>query len=318
MESFCNSEDMLAKATQLWTMLDDMAENSPESYYQFMRRQLKDAREYYAPPEPYLCLRTHILAPTEKTLFVNICKWNKVPAPSSLLDPVPFSAGKMQEVSHKSELHSILDIAFHPSVLERRNDELANKDQLIRLALRYIREHHGITLSHSYSIEPFALKGSLERMRQSLGKEQPPLAGSHKNTKKEVTLSPPGNRVAKDDSSGLTLPMKDTQPTQRCLIEEIPCTESPEECCAPDYEIATRRDANGKPLKIELKVRLPELPFISECSLSISKDDLLLECPNKYRLQLDLPELVNEAAAAATFYKNQGVLSITMPVCEQQ
>lgn len=61
MESLCHSEDLLAKATQLWTMLDDMAENSPESYRQFMQQQLTDAKQYCAPPEPYLCLETRIL-----------------------------------------------------------------------------------------------------------------------------------------------------------------------------------------------------------------------------------------------------------------
>nr|XP_020648780.1 PIH1 domain-containing protein 2 [Pogona vitticeps]XP_020648788.1 PIH1 domain-containing protein 2 [Pogona vitticeps] len=313
MESIRNSEDMLAKASQLWTMLDDMAENSPESYRQFMRQQMKEAKEYYAPPEPYLCLRTHILAPTEKILFVNICGWNRVPAPCSPSEPVSLSAGKIQEVSHPSELYSIIDIAFNPSVLERRNEDVTDKDQLIHLVLRYIEEHYDITLSPSYSRENFKLKGSLERMRQSLRKEQPPLALS-KNTKQEVTLCHLGNMVAKEDSGDLPVRRKDAQPAGRCLIEEVSCTESPEELCTPAYEIATRKDANGKPLKIELKVKLPELRRISECSLSISKDDLLLECPGKCRLQLDLPEVVNEEAATATFHKRKGVLLITMPV----
>ena len=81
-----------------------------------------------------------------------------------------------------AELYSIIDIAFNPSVLERRNEDVADKDQLIHLVLRYIEEHYDITLSPLYSRENFKLKGSLERMRQSLRKEQPPLALS-KNTK---------------------------------------------------------------------------------------------------------------------------------------
>ncbi|KAG8147627.1 hypothetical protein E2320_022329 [Naja naja] len=31
MEALCSSEEMLTKATQLWTMLDDMAENNPKT-----------------------------------------------------------------------------------------------------------------------------------------------------------------------------------------------------------------------------------------------------------------------------------------------
>lgn len=60
MEALRSSEEMLSKATQLWTMLDDMAENNPGSYRQFMQQQLKEAKQHYAPPEPRLCLKTCI------------------------------------------------------------------------------------------------------------------------------------------------------------------------------------------------------------------------------------------------------------------
>ncbi|XP_062995231.1 PIH1 domain-containing protein 2 [Elgaria multicarinata webbii] len=315
METLCDSEDTLAKVTQLWTMLDYMAESNPESYHRFMQQQLKDAKQYYAPPEPYLCLKTHILDPTEKSLFINLCMWNKVPAPHSPSEPVPLSAGKMEEVSDESELFSVLDIAYNPSVLERGKGDPVEKDQLIRLSLKYIEEHYSITLSHSYSIAKFKLKGSLERMRQNLRREQAPAVLSQKNTRKEVTLSQLGNIIAKDDSSELTLLMNHSVPSKTCIIEEISSTEAPEELCTPAYELTTRKDVNGEPLKVEVKVELPEVSHVSECNLSISKDDVLIECPNKYRLQLDLPESVNEEATTATFYKGKRVLRITMPVC---
>uniref|UniRef100_A0A8D2Q763 PIH1 domain-containing protein 2 n=1 Tax=Varanus komodoensis TaxID=61221 RepID=A0A8D2Q763_VARKO len=300
METRRDSEDMLAKVTQLWTMLDDMAESNPEGYRQFMREQLKDVKQYYAPPEPFLCLEARIVDPTEKLLFVNICSWSKVPAPQSPSEPVPLSAGKMEEVSDESEVYSVLDIAYNPSVLERGKDDPVEKDQLICLSLKYIEEHYDVTLSHSYSSANFKLKGKLERMRQSFRREQAPVLSSQGSTNK--------------GDSELTLLLKDVAPSKPCIIEEISSTEAPEELRTPAYAVSTRKDADGNALQIELRVELPEVHCISECNLSVSKDDILIECPDKYRLQLDLPQPVNEEATAATFYKRKGVLHVTMPV----
>ncbi|KAH0623336.1 hypothetical protein JD844_031552 [Phrynosoma platyrhinos] len=276
MEALCGSEDMLAKASQLWTMLDDMAESNPESYRQFMQQQLKDAKQYYAPPEPWLCLRTHILEDTaEKTLFVNICKWNRVPAPASPSERVPLTAGKMEEVTDKSGCYSILDIAYNPSVLERGENDPADKDQLIRLSLKYIEEHYNITLSHSYSTAKFKLQGSLQKMRQSLRREQaPPVPFPQKSTRTEVTLNQLRSIIEKEESRDVSLLMKNKAPAKTCLIEEISSTESPEELHTPAYEITTTKDTNGKPLKIELKVELPGVHSVSECHLSVSKASL--------------------------------------------
>ncbi|XP_042330821.1 PIH1 domain-containing protein 2 isoform X2 [Sceloporus undulatus] len=306
MEALRSSEDMLAKATQLWTMLDDMAESNPESYRQFMQKQFKDAKEYYAPPEPWLCLRTHILEDAaEKRLFVNICKWNRVPEPASPSQRIPLTAGKMEEVTDKSGFYCILDVAYNPSVLERGKNDPAEKDQLIRLSLKYIEAHYNIALSQSYSIAKFKLKGSLERMRQSLRREQEPVPFSQKSTK-TVTLNQLRN-IIEEERRDVPLLMKNEVPAKTCLIEEIYSTESPEELCTPAYEIAIAKDTSGKPLKIELKVELPEVRSVSECHLSVSKDDVLIECLEKYRLQLDLPETVNEEATTAAFYKKKGI-----------
>uniref|UniRef100_A0A670KGI0 PIH1 domain-containing protein 2 n=1 Tax=Podarcis muralis TaxID=64176 RepID=A0A670KGI0_PODMU len=303
--------DMLAKVNQLWTMLDDLAESNPESYHQFMQQQLKDAKQHYAPAEPYMCLKTCILEPTEKSLFVNLCRWNQVPAPQSPSDPVPLRAGKMEEISEKSEFYTVLDIAYNQSVIEKGKDDPKMKDQLIRLSLKYIEEQYNIILSNSYTITKFKLKGSLARMRQSLRRGQgikyfPPLTVEH------IT------DTSIEDSSDLTLLMENTVPSKTCLIEEISTTEQPEELCTPAYEVTIIKDMNEKPLKIELKVELPEVHCVSECDLSVSEDDVLIECPAKYKLHLDLPQSVNEEATTAAFHSQKRVLLITMPVSEKK
>ncbi|XP_048369174.1 PIH1 domain-containing protein 2 [Sphaerodactylus townsendi] len=316
MEALCHSEDMLAKASQLWTMLDDMAENSPESYHQFMQEQFNSAKQYYAPPEPFLCLEALILEPTENRLFVNLCSWNKVPPPQSRFDPVPLNAGKM-DMFAKSDSCSIVDIAYNPSVLEQEKNPL-EKDRLIRLSLKFIEQRYSITLSPTYSIAKVKMKGSLERMRQSLQGEKPTAPLPKKSMKNERILDQLRIITAPEEDRSLTLPTKNTGPPKPRLIEEIPGTERPAGPRSPAYEVTTRRDASGKVLKLEVKVEMPEVCCVSECDLSVSKDDLLIECPHKYRLHLNLPESVEEEAVSARFFKRKGILLITMPVCQKE
>ncbi|XP_026536738.1 PIH1 domain-containing protein 2 [Notechis scutatus] len=317
MEALCSSEEMLTKATQLWTMLDDMAENNPKSYCHFMQQQLKEAKQHYAPPEPCLCLKTCILEPTKTCLFINLCSWSRIPAPKSPSEPILLSAGKMETLSDNSEICSILDVAYNPSVLERVKDSPPEKDLLIRMLLKYAEEHFNVTLSQSWSVAKFKLKGSLERMRESLRREQPPLTVSQRNPNKEVTLSQLRSLRA-EDSSGLILPpAKNPAASKKRLIEEISTTNKPEGL-KPAYQMTTKKDADDKPLEVELKIELPGVCGVSECNLSVSKDDVLVECLEKYRLRVDLPASVDEEATSATFYKKEGVLHIRMPVYQEK
>lgn len=47
----------LARAAQLWSLLDEMAENEPQAYRRLLRQQRAQAQRLGAPPEPHLCLR---------------------------------------------------------------------------------------------------------------------------------------------------------------------------------------------------------------------------------------------------------------------
>ncbi|XP_065426497.1 PIH1 domain-containing protein 2 isoform X1 [Chrysemys picta bellii] len=307
-------EDMLTQVTQLWSMLDEMAESTPESYHRFMQQQLEDAKQYCAPPEPHLCLQTHILDPNEKSLFINLCRWKRVPAPKSPTDPIPLRAGSLEEVSDKAEIYSIIDIAYNPTVLQREENQ-AEMDHLIRLTFKYIAEHYNLSLSHSYHIATFTLKGSLKRMKQSLGGGPLPAPLFNKNVRNELTLDQMKHNLREEDHNNATLLLnKDVTQSKVHLIEEIASMELPEEPITPAYELTIAKDSNGKPLKIELKVELPKVSSVSECELSISRDDVIVEVPEKYRLQLDLPELVDEEATTATFNKRKGVLLIIMPI----
>lgn len=50
------AEPMKKAAENVWKMLDQMAEKSPEEYKTFVDQQLKEGAEMFTPPQPAFCL----------------------------------------------------------------------------------------------------------------------------------------------------------------------------------------------------------------------------------------------------------------------
>ncbi|XP_045870742.1 PIH1 domain-containing protein 2 isoform X2 [Meles meles] len=286
-----SSKGLLTQVTQFWNLLDDLAESNPESYEKFIEQQLKEGKQLYAAPEPQLCLQTRILKPKEKVLFINLCQWKRIPAPQSTTHPVPLKVGTPEDISETSDVYTVIDVAYNPDVLQAAEKDQVKKDQLIRMAMKCIEEQFQFTLSHSYSIAKFRIKGSIQRMKQNLmGIQADPTDLREKMRKGEV--------------SGKA----------RCLIEEISSTETQVEMKEPAYELKTVADQNDKPLEIEIKVELPGINSVSLCDLSVSEDDLLIEVSEKYRLHLNLPEFVDTEMTTAKFIKEKATLIVTMPL----
>lgn len=91
---------------------------------------------------------------------------------------------------------------------------------------------------------------------------------------KEVRLDQLRN-ITKEESSDLILLTENSLPSKACLIEEISSTTVPGELSTPPYELSVRKGTDGRPLKMELKVELPEVDCVSDCNLSISKASCL-------------------------------------------
>ncbi|XP_069081081.1 PIH1 domain-containing protein 2 isoform X2 [Pleurodeles waltl] len=316
------SQDVLQHVEQFWSMLDDLADSDPAAYKKFIQHQLRDAKEQCAPPEPHISLHTKILIPEEKDLFINVCKWNMIPAPQSQTHPVPLGAGRLEEMDKESDMYTVFDVAYNPVVLKMADEDATEMDQLIRLAMKYIEETHKVRLCHSYQIADFRLKGSLKRMRENLRSFQSP-STDVKEEGANGTETPLLHQIKnisvhckqQQVHHHIGLLNKDTgKSPKQCLIEEISSSEVLEkDLPKPFYELSIVKAATGESKTLELKVELPELTSVSECDLSISTDDVVLEAPGKYKLQLDLPFSVNEEAASAQFNKKNRTLLVTIP-----
>ncbi|XP_045412553.1 PIH1 domain-containing protein 2 [Lemur catta] len=311
-----SSKGLLTQVTQFWNLLDDLAESDPEGYEKFIQQQLKEGKQLCAAPEPHLCLQTKILKPEEKILFINLCQWKRIPAPQSATHPVPLSVGKPEDMPQTSDAYTIISVAYNPDVLQVAEKDQMKKDQLIQMTMKCIEEQLQFTLSHSYHITNFKIKGSIQRMKQSLVGIQADSTDLREKMKKELTLEQIKSSTVNnaDHFPQLLLPKDQVSGKAKCLIEEISSTEIQVEMKIPAYELKIVQDQNEKPLKIELKVELPGINSVSLCDLNVSEDDLLIEVPEKYRLHLNLPEPVDTEMTTAKFIKEKSTLIITMPL----
>ncbi|XP_040271476.1 PIH1 domain-containing protein 2 isoform X2 [Bufo bufo] len=313
-------EQLLSQVNQLWSMLDDMAETSPQSYQKFIQRHLEEGKECMVPAEPHLCLQTKILDPEERLLFINICGWKRVPPPESDGHPVPLIAGKLKDLSEGA----VISIAYSPEVLTKADKDPVERDQLIRLAMKYIEQQHKVTLCHSYHITPFSLKGTVQQMRSGLegiGKKPKKTKGKTEDVSDRSLLEQLRNITVtgeeKEEPKNPIEIMTESKSKPRAgLIEVISSAELSEEHLPPppQCELSVIKDESGTPQKLVVTAQLQGVRSVSSCELNVSKDDLLLEVPGKYRLHLDLPELVNEETVTAKYSKANGALTVTMYV----
>lgn len=310
-----SSKGLLTQITQFWNLLDDLAESDPEGYKNFIQQELTEGKELSSGPEPQLCLQTRILKPKEKILFINLCQWKRIPAPQSTIHPVPLSVSRPEDISETSDDYTVINVAYNPEVLQATEKDQV-KDHLIKMAMKCIEEQFQLTLSHSYHITKFKIKGSIQRMKQNLMGIQANITDLRQKMTKEHTLEQLRSSTVNnsDHLPQLLLPKDQVSSKAGCLIEEISSTEIQVEMKIPAYELKFLKDQNEKPLKIELKVELPGINTVSLCDLSVSEDDLLIEVSGKYRLHLNLPESVNTEMTTAKFIKEKSTLIITMPL----
>ncbi|EPY89233.1 PIH1 domain-containing protein 2-like protein [Camelus ferus] len=219
-------------------------------------------------------------------------------------------------MSEASDVYTVIDVAYNPDVLQAAEKDQVKRDQLIRMAMKCIEQQLQFTLSNSYHIAKFRIKGSIHRMKQNLMRIQTGPTDLREQMRKELTLEQIRSSTVSnaDQFPQLLLPQSQASGKTERLIEEISSTEIQVEMKRPAYELKIVADQNEKPLKIELKVELPGVNSVSLCDLSVSEDDLLIEVSEKYRLHLNLPEPVDTEMTTAKFIKEKATLIVTMPL----
>uniref|UniRef100_A0A672K6J1 PIH1 domain-containing protein 2-like n=1 Tax=Sinocyclocheilus grahami TaxID=75366 RepID=A0A672K6J1_SINGR len=108
---------------------------------------------------------------------------------------------------------------------------------------------------------------------------------------------------------------QENKPARSGLIEVISSTESDQsQPQQPKHHLTVCPDGSSSSRSLQLNVELPGVRSVSQCQLSISQGDILLEVEDLYYLHLQFPELVKEETCTARFNKKKQILNVTVAV----
>uniref|UniRef100_A0A673JTV2 PIH1 domain-containing protein 2 n=1 Tax=Sinocyclocheilus rhinocerous TaxID=307959 RepID=A0A673JTV2_9TELE len=302
----------LQQVNQFWSMLDDMSQNNPEEYRTFIERQLREGAEFHSPPQPHACIRTALLGSKEGILYINMCGWKRVPAPTSYSDPVPVCGGRMETVTEENEQYSVVDVAFNPEVLQTTEKDKHEKQKLRLLALSSKNPHSEpgkLPMKHSDSLG-FILQVLRATEISEFDSTSLCVASSLPQQISSLRLA-----ESNEDSTIQLNTEQEKKPARSGLIEVISSTESDQsQPQQPKHRLTVCPDGSGSSRSLQLSVELSGVRSVSQCRLSISRDDILLEVEDLYYLHLQFPELVKEDTCTATFNKKKQTLNVTVTV----
>ncbi|XP_037402715.1 PIH1 domain-containing protein 2 isoform X2 [Pygocentrus nattereri] len=278
---------------------------------------LREGAEYLSPPEPHCCLRAS-LQPEEGILYVNLCGWKRVPAPTSSTQPLPVCGGRLETVSEENENYYIVDVALNPEVLQRAEGDTQEKEQIHLLALSFIQQHHNLNLSKHFTVTKGKLKGSVQNVKSRLmAPPQSKFSSPNPQTESATSLiqqiSSLRMEETKEDSTIHLSVGQEEGRAQPGLIEVICSTESAQPQL-PKHQFTVCAETGDSSRSLKLSVELPGVRSVSQCELSITQDDILLKVEEMYYLHLQFPERVNEESCCASYNKKKHVLTVTASV----
>ncbi|CAB1349011.1 unnamed protein product [Coregonus sp. 'balchen'] len=319
------TKDVLQQVNQFWSMLDELSQNDPQSYQMYIEKQMKQGADYNAPPHPDSCLLIEMLEPKKGLLYINVCGWKRVPAPADENKPVPVCGGRLEtDTDERGDNYSVVDVAFSPAVLQQAQQDKREKDQVHLLALSFTQQQHGLRLAQQYNVSNSKVKGSLEDMQRRLGplKQSSPATNTASQTPASLLQQISSLREGQTEDSTpvqlitsvqLTPGPGDQSNKTKNLIQVISSsvTAQPQR---PQHQLTVNSDPRDRFRSLKLTVELPKVQSITECHLSISQDDVLLEVEDMYHLHLELPETVNEESASATFNKKKRTLTLQVSI----
>ncbi|KAG7479548.1 hypothetical protein JOB18_028100 [Solea senegalensis] len=316
-------DGVLQQVDRFWSMLDDLCENDPAAYSEFIHRNMEEAAGGKA-PELVCCLSTRILEPNRGLLYINICNWKRVPAPQDHSQPLPLYAGKLEtHTNHSQGSYAILDVAFNPAVLEENKED---RTGLYTLAVKFVQQQQqdqedGLRLSDHFTVVSSSPNGSRDDLQRRLlsGFQQRSNTSKQLNTDSESPAdllrqisSLRSEKQGNEEELAAQMISKPAEQQKKDFIQVISSTFVPPQ--KPQHQLQLNTDTAGAPHSVELTVELPKVCSMSECQLRISKDDVVLEVEDVYYLLLEFPKTVNEDTASAVFNKRKRRLVLKVDV----
>ncbi len=202
-------------------------------------------------------------------MFLNVCKWQKVPSPKGDTDPVPVKGGLLRNVVEKNKRtsHLLYDVAFNPSVIEECSQQLILQDMLHSLILDFVSDMLNIRLTRQslHIVTHTNFKGSIEDIQHSLeGNKQLVCQESQLDMRESILEELSRGTLSQSNNSKLPpLKIKPDQKIQKKLIEELPDPITTKQ----SYQYSIAHNTDG----LVVTVNLPGVNTANDIDLDISE-----------------------------------------------
>jgi hypothetical protein len=171
-----------AEAQNIWSMLEDMSQNDPTAYREFIANQMKEnamsSRKRFTPKPGFVVKFAVEVKGAKQKLFINCCchecidipknpnnrkdvprDTRSVPNTSNL--EIPLAIGELMSRSIQGDLCQVVDAVFHPWVIERAAWDSKFKNDVIQLASTWVEEEKDIILIRPGKIIKSLYKGGI-------------------------------------------------------------------------------------------------------------------------------------------------------------
>ena len=296
------------QASQVWEMLDELAEEDPKAYESFIKQNLNQGSEIFSKPKSEVCIRAIFNTPPKKTaskyLYVNIFTWKQISEPKSTEAPVPMTCSDMKVLTIDKSECFLISVAINPKLYAECCENKSELNQLFELVLTYVKDVRNLDIQLEFSRLKSPCKGDpsisstwlYEAIYRKTVPQEPPT--NTENTPHRDLIEELSKLSVKESG-----PLK-TQENSfgEKLIEEISVKEK------PLFSSGIIKSDNQEVLK--LCITLPQVKTVGELDLKISQDEVYLS-NLYYELSTNLEREIDETSVKAKFDKSTHILIIT-------
>eukprot|EP00117_Sycon_ciliatum_P045743 scpid62631/ scgid32842/ PIH1 domain-containing protein 2 len=315
--------DISREAQRIWSMLDEMAEENPESYKKFVETNIREGKELFEPPIPFRCFQTKLLSSKDK-LFINICSYSRIKKPQPNTTVSTLAGEILSGFYYRGERVQCVAVAFHPDMIEKMKSSREDEYDLMCMVIRFLQDMRKVSISSEFERwkedDYVGLQTMLSDISRTLHGMDPvtrvPDVPDGVPTLEQISRLAKGDAVASgrngdtaaasllNSGGSRTAPPASAPSSAKPLVTEVGSSPS----VRYTHRIEVRPADKTKPKRAVFIAALPNVERIADITVDISKDDISVQVPSQPTLCLRWPQPVKDTKVIANFTKSRQLI----------
>ncbi|ORX91297.1 PIH1-domain-containing protein [Basidiobolus meristosporus CBS 931.73] len=256
-------------------------------------------------PQPGFIVRTVTSSksrafPLNHSIFINVCHSPEFPKPPAVTEEeiqkalnadattkyqIPLSLTEPRVDTDDGKSCLVFDACIHSEPYQRACQDFDFRLYVIELAIEWVEEKNQLTLRREFTLPPGGSKGQLAPHTIPVLKEAP--ITEFDSARQQTTKKP--------------------QPAPKAGSIRV-----------PEYRLQELPGLSGPSKQLHLSVMLPDLVNTKTTTLDIEPEQLILDTPNMYHLEVPFPYTIDITQGRALFSRNSKVLKVMLHRLEQE